>query len=118
MSLLKEILMNIFLENVTTADEAVEKLAVRGILTSDGMVNCCVIAADIEEILCNENLQKELLYPEDVEALKNIPVSKKEQVLQEIRAVGITSWNLGRGYLPRWDFTKRDFEEALEKRFS
>lgn len=110
--------MNIFTEDVRTADEAVEKMISRGILTSDGMVNCCVIAADIEEILCNENLQKELLYPKDIEELKKVPTSKKEQVLQEIRDAGVTSWNLGRGYLPRWDITKQEFEEALEKRFS
>lgn len=110
--------MNIFIENVKTAEEAVEKLAVRGILTSDGDIDCKVIADDIEEIICNENLQKELLYQKDIEELKNIPDSKKEQVLQEIRDVGITSWNLGRGYLPRWDFSRKEFEEALEKRFS
>ena len=110
--------MNIFLENITTADEAVEKMLNRGILTSDGDIDCKVIADDIEEIICNENLQKELLYQKDIEELKNTPASKKEQVLQERREVGITSWNLGRGYLPRWDFTKKEFEEALEKKFS
>ena len=91
--------MNIFIENIKTAEEAVNKLSDRGILTSDGQIDCCTIAADIEE-------------------LKNTPASKKEQVLQEIREVGITSWNLGRGYLPRWDINKKDFERALEKKFS
>ena len=110
--------MNIFLENITTADEAVEKLTLRGILTPDGRINCETIADDINEILNSEDLQNKLLYPEDIEELRKVPASRKEQVLQEIRDVGITSWNLGRGYLPRWDINKRDFERALEKRFS
>ena len=110
--------MNIFLENITTADEAVEKMLNRGILTSDGDIDCETIADDILEILNSEDLQKKILHPEDVEFLRNVPASKKEQVLQEIRDVGITSWNLGRGYLPRWDINKKDFERALERRFS
>ena len=110
--------MNIFFQEIKTADEAVEKLLSRGIMTSDGQIDCNIIADDISEILNNEDLQNKLLYPKDIEGLKNIPASKKEQVLQEIRGVGITSWNLGRGYLPRWDITKADFEQALEKRFA
>lgn len=110
--------MNIFLEKINTAEEAVEKLTVRGILTPDGQIDCETIADDIKEILDNEDLQKELLYPEDIAELKKVSSSKKEEVLQEIRDAGVTSWNLGRGYLPRWDITKRDFEQALEKRFA
>ena len=110
--------MNIFIENIKTADEAVEKLINRGILTSDGMIDCCTIAADIEEILNNEDLQKRILDNKDIQELRKIPSSKKEEVLEEVRGVGITSWNLGRGYLPRWDFTKKEFEQALERKFA
>lgn len=110
--------MNIFTEEVRTADEAVEKLLSRGIMTSEGKIDCRIIAADIEEILNNEDLQNKILYPEDVGFLRKVPTSKKEEVLQEIRDAGVTSWNLGRGYLPRWYINKQDFERALEKRFA
>ena len=62
--------MNIFLQEIKTADEAVEKMIGRGILTSAGDIDCCVIAADLEEILDSEDLQKKLLYPKDIEELK------------------------------------------------
>ena len=114
----KEINMNIFTETIKTADEAVEKLISRGILTPAGDIDCCVIAAELKEILDNEDLQKRLLDNKDIQELRKIPSSKKEEVLEEVRGVGITSWNLGRGYLPRWDITKKDFERALEKRFA
>ena len=110
--------MNIFLENITTADEAVEKLLSRGIMTSDGQIDCNIIADDIEEILGDEDLQKKLLDVKDIQELSKIASSKKEEVLDEIRSRGTTSWNLGRGYLPRWDINKKDFERALEKKFS
>lgn len=110
--------MNIFLESVNTADEAVEKLVNRGILTSDGMFNCNNIAAELEEIFNNGDLQEKLLDTKDIQELQNTSPSRKEQVLQEIRDKGIISWNLGRAYLPRWDISKEDFEIALEKRFS
>lgn len=110
--------MNIFIENVRTAEEAVEKLLSRGIMTSDGKINCCVIAAELKEILDNEDLQNKILDTKDIQELRNISSSKKEEVLQEIRDAGVTSWNIGRGYLPRWDFSRKEFEEALEKRFS
>lgn len=110
--------MNIFLENITTADEAVEKMLNRGILTPDGSIDCCVIAADLEELLRDEDLQEKLLDVRDIQELNKISSSKKEEVLEEIRGKGTTSWNLGRGYLPRWDFSRKDFEEALERRFS
>lgn len=110
--------MNIFTEEVRTAEEAVEKLLSRGIMTSDGKMDCCVIAADLEEILNNEDLQKRLLDSKDIQELQKVPASKKEQVLEEVRGKGVIPWNLGRGYLPRWDFTIREFEEALEKRFA
>ena len=110
--------MNIFLENIKTAEEAVEKMLSRGTLTSDGYIDCCVIAADLEEILDNEDLQNKLLNTKDIQELRGISSSKKEEVLEEIRGKGLTSWNLGRAYLPRWDITKDDFERALEKKFA
>ena len=110
--------MNIFTEEIKTADEAVEKLLSRGIMTSDGKMDCCVIAADLEEILRDEDLQEKLLDVRDIQELNKVSSSKKEEVLQEIRGKGITSWNLGRGYLPRWDISKTEFEQALERRFA
>lgn len=109
---------NIFLTEINTAEEAVEKMISRGILTSAGDINCCIIAADIEEILGDEDLQGKLLCNKDIQELRKISSSKKEEVLDEIRSRGTTSWNLGRAYLPRWDFSKQEFEEALEKRFA
>ena len=110
--------MNIFVEDIKTADEAVEKMINRGILTSDGRINCETIADDINEILNSEDLQNKLLGVKDIQELSKMSSSKKEEVLEEVRGKGITSWNLGRAYLPRWDITKKEFERALERRFS
>lgn len=101
--------MNIYVEKISTAEEAVALLKEKRILNNKREIDCEKLAEEIRNIVKGEHLPEK-----EKKFLSSLSAEEKNNKISNLKSQGLIPWQKTIKWLPRWPFTVKAFREAIE----